>query len=91
MNSTKFISVNSAVTASAGYVFTSIQMVNDTKFHTLTPASGYGHTNNDSGSLMFAATASANAVTFTTGQVIYGRYSTIQLHSGSAVLAYQSI
>ena len=91
MNSTKFISVNSAVTASAGYVFTSIQIVADTKFHTLTPAAGYNHYLRESGSLLCAATASASAITWTTGQIIYGRFSTIQLHSGSAVLAYESI
>ena len=91
MNSTKYISVNTPVTASAGKVFTSIQMVADTKFHTLTPATGYSHTNHDSGSLLFANATSANAVTWTTGQILYGRFSTIQLHSGSAVLAYESI
>lgn len=91
MNGTKFISVNTPVTSSLGRVFTSIQIVNDTKFHTLTKADGYSHTNNDSGSLLFASTGSANAVTWTTGQIIYGRFSTIQLHSGSAVLAYETV
>lgn len=87
---TKFITKNSPVTASAGYVFTSIQIVSDTKFHTLTPSDGFGHTN-ETGSVAFASSDSGSAVQWTAGQIIYGRYSTIQLHTGSAVLAYQSV
>ena len=88
---TKFISINSPVTASSGHVFSSIQIVADTKFHTLTPADGYNHYLRESGSLLCASTSSANAITWTTGQILYGRFSTIQLHSGSAVLCYESV
>lgn len=90
MNGTKFISVNTPVTASAGKTFTSIQIVNDTKFHTLTKAEGYSHTNVTS-SVAFASTDSGSAVQWASGTIIYGRYTTIQLHTGSCVLAYETV
>lgn len=90
MNGTKFISANMAVTASAGKTFTSIQIVNDTKFHTLTKADGYSHTN-VTGSIAFASSDSGSAVQWASGTIIYGRYTTIQLHTGSVVLAYETV
>ena len=68
-----------AVTAPTGKDWFAIQVVTDTKFHTLTNTIASGDA--------LASTTLASAPTIPTGTILYGNITVFQLHSG-IVIAY---
>lgn len=87
MQAIKYISSTGAsVAPTTGMIYTSIQVLQDTQFHTLTPSDGFSFTKSE-GTGKIASTTQSECITVFAGQIIYGRFSAIQLHTG-ALLAY---
>lgn len=72
----------SSITPPTGRVWDVIQVINDTKFHTLTNSIASGDS--------LANTTLANAITIGAGVCLYGNFTEIRIHSG-VVIAYFGI
>jgi hypothetical protein len=71
--------------APTGREWFAVQVVTDTKFHTLTNASAIASANSSSDSL--ANTTAGSALVIPAGTILYGTFTAFQLHSG-IVIAY---
>lgn len=60
-----------------------VQVVNDTKFHTL--ADTKTQTANEGATAKLADTTAGNCITVPAGMVLYGQFTAIQLHSGYVI------
>lgn len=84
MKQLHYISTGSLCTPSTGFVYGSIQVINDATFAKLTPQTGYVVTETKGTTAMASG---SNACTFYAGTIIYGRWVEIQVSSG-IVIAY---
>jgi hypothetical protein len=84
-----FASDIDASTVTTGKIITAIQIVEDTKFHTLTANSGFTVALNEGTNRKLVSTTVGECFTFIAGLVLYGEFTAIQLHSGAVVCYYE--
>ena len=90
MNEMVFISNNIEYSASSGYKILYIECLTPTKFKKLTPATGFIQTTLEGTNLKLYSTASNECFYFDPLTRFQGKWTNIQLHSGSC-LAYVGI
>ncbi len=80
-------SVGASLTAPTGCVFVAIQMLENTTFTTLTPATGSSSVGSASTGTGTGGVVIPNTQVFPKGTTLYGRYSVVDVNSGK-IIAY---